>query len=51
MLGALLFIFAIFFIFTQPVEAATMLRSAFEGLARLASAGAEAFATFISTLF
>lgn len=50
-LGVLLLLFAVFFIFTQPVEAANLLRSTFEALARLASAGAEAFSTFIRTLF
>jgi hypothetical protein len=50
-LGALLLVFALFFIFTQPVEAATMVRTAFDAAVRLASAAAEAFSTFLRTLF
>ena len=42
---------AVFFIVTKPVEAATILRQGAEGTARLASGAAEAFATFLSTLF
>lgn len=43
--------FAVFFIVTQPVEAAVILREGAQGTARVASGAAEAFATFLSTLF
>jgi cell shape-determining protein MreC len=43
--------FAVFFIVTKPVEAATILRQGAEGTARIASGAAEAFSTFLTTLF
>ena len=43
--------FAVFFIVTQPVEAAVILREGAQGTARVASGAAESFATFLSTLF
>ncbi|MDP9407861.1 MAG: hypothetical protein M3P95_08345 [Actinomycetota bacterium] len=43
--------FALFFIVTQPVEAATILREGAQGTARVATGVAQAFSTFLSTLF
>ena len=43
--------FALFFIVTQPVEAATILREGAEGAARIAETTFDAFSTFLSTLF
>jgi hypothetical protein len=50
-IGLLLAAFALFFIFTQPVEAATMVRTGVDGLSRFLSAAAESFSTFLRTLF
>lgn len=43
--------FAVFFVVTQPVEAATILREGAQGVARIAQAAFESFSTFLSTLF
>lgn len=42
---------ALFFIVTQPVEAATITREVAEGTARAATGIAEALTTFLTTLF
>jgi hypothetical protein len=43
--------FAVFFIITRPVEAATVLRETAQGTAEVATTAAEAFSTFLTTLF
>lgn len=44
-------LFALFFVVTKPVEAATIIRETASTTARLAGNVAEAFSTFLSTLF
>ena len=43
--------FALFFIITQPVAAAEMVRAVAEATVRFAVEVAQAFSTFLSTLF
>jgi hypothetical protein len=42
--------FALWFMFTQPVEAATLLRSGFDTAGRLLGGAANALSTFLNTL-
>lgn len=46
----LLILFAVWFIFTQPVEAAGLVRSGFDTAGRLLSGAADALSTFLSSL-